>query len=80
MMISPESFIEQYRYEPYAKLLKVRDKLIAEIRYFEKHKDEPIELIVSPLPEVVYQCNLEYLAKMCGLISEKYNHEHVRGR
>lgn len=27
--------------------------------------------------EVIYQCNLEYLGKLCELISKKYNREFV---
>ena len=35
--------------------------------------------IVHPSPEVVYQSNLLYLAKICELINEKYNKECVWG-
>jgi len=79
MMISPEGFIQEYLDRSYIELLKVRDKLIVEIRYFEKHKSEPDELIIDPSPEVVYQCNLNYLSKICELISQKYNQEFVWG-
>ncbi len=79
MMISPEGFILEYLDRSYAELLKVRDKLIVEIRDFEKHKDEPGEIIMTPSPEVVYQCNLKYLSKICELISQKYNQEFVWG-
>ena len=73
MMISPECFISRYINNSYAELLSVRDELIDEICGFEKHKDEVKEIIIHPSPEVVYQCNLLYMAKLCELISEKYN-------
>lgn len=77
MMISPKGFIQDYIDKPYAELLCVRDELISEIRDFEKRKPNPTEIIMSPSPEVIYQCNLEYLGKLCELISEKYNREFV---
>lgn len=79
MMISPEGFIQEYLDRSYIELLKVRDKLIVEIRDFEKNKGEPGEIIMNPSPEVVYQCNLNYLSKICELISQKYNKEFVWG-
>ncbi len=79
MMISPESFIEQYNNKSYSELLLVRDKLLDDIRIFEKHGYCPEEVIVNPSPEVIYQCNLEYLGKLCELISKKYNQEYVWG-
>lgn len=76
-MISPESYILKYIDKPYEELLLVRDRLISHIRHFEKHKDEQEEVIICPSSEVAYQCNLEYLAKMCELIAKKYNQEFV---
>lgn len=77
MMISPEGFIQEYIDKPYAELLCVRDDLAAKIRDFEKCEINPTEIIMSPSPEVIYQCNLKYLGKLCELISEKYNREFV---
>lgn len=77
MMISPEGFIQEYIDKPYAELLCVRDDLIAKIRDFEKCKINSAEIIMSPSPEVIYQCNMEYLGKLCELISEKYKKEFV---
>ncbi len=36
MMISPKSFIEQYKGKTYEELIEVRDNLIREIQHFEK--------------------------------------------
>ena len=78
MMISPEGFIEEYRDKSYIELIQVRDELIEEIKTFEAGKDGTDEgWIISSSPEVRYQCNLQYLGKLCELISEKYNQEFV---
>lgn len=78
MMISPQSFINECKDKKYAQLIQIREGLLADIRYFEKHKDEADEeLIICPSPEVVYQMNLKYLGKVCELISDKYNDEFI---
>jgi len=77
MMVSPEVFIDEYREKTYTELVAVRDKLISEIKDFEMNKDNKNELMIMPSPEVVYQCNLTYLAKLCDLIAEKYNREFI---
>lgn len=72
MMISPGGFIEEYRDKKYKELLPVRDELIESIRAFEADTDRSGEgWMMHPSPEVIYQCNLEYLGKLCELISEK---------
>lgn len=79
MMISPEGFISQHRKDSYAELLVLRDELIADILRFE-HKEIPEEAwMVHPSPEVVYQCNLQYLARLCDFIADRYNSEYVWG-
>jgi hypothetical protein len=75
MMISPEGFISEYIDKSYRELLPVRDRLIREIRHYEKHNDDIADYIMSPSPEVVYSCNLLYLAKLCDLIAKKFNQE-----
>jgi len=54
-------------------------ELVEEIRAFEDHTYNPELEMIHPSPEVVYQCNLEYLGKLCELIAEKYNQEYVWG-
>lgn len=73
MMISPEVYIEKYRNKPYDELLLERDALLDEIRAFEKKAYDPELDMIHPSPEEVYQCNLEYLGRLCYLISYKYN-------
>ena len=75
MLTSPQSYIEELKNEPYEKLIKVRDKLIREIRHFEKHQEEMMneEEMLCPSPEVVYVWNLQALGHLCALMSERFN-------
>lgn len=77
MMISPESFVEVHKNKTYAELISVRDELLEEIYAFENHSYDHEMDEYDPSPEVIYQCNLEYLGKLCELISNKYNQEYV---
>ena len=79
MMMSPESFVFSHRKDSYEELLKVRDELIDDIRTFEKKQISPEVWMTKPSPEVIYQCNLEYLGKLCEYISERFNREFVNG-
>ena len=79
MMISPDMFVDRYRFMKYKELLPVRDELIKSIREFETKTYDPEMDRFFPSPEVQYQMHLEYLGKLCLLISEKYNEEIVRG-
>lgn len=80
MMISPESFIEEHKNKSYKELLAVWDELMSEIIAFEKDTDRlGEEWMIMPSLEVRYQCNLEYLGRLCQLIADKYNREYVWG-
>ena len=83
MMISPDTFIEPYRKADYKELIKARDKLITDIRKFEKKEmaDDRSgeEWRYAPSPEVKYQVHLEYLSALCALMQERYNEEYVWG-
>lgn len=74
MMISPQSYIEQQKEKSYEELVKERNRLIRDVRYFEKHMKELMENVyIHPSPEVKYQCRLEYLGELCKLLSEQFN-------
>lgn len=79
MMISPEEFIEEYKNKSYADLLSIRDEFLEKIRVFENHTYDSEMVVVHPSPEVVYQCNLKYMGKLCELISEKYSKQFLFG-
>ena len=77
-MIAPKSFVDEFEDESYEKLIKERDKLIREIRHFEKHREEIMnsdEEFISPSPDVIYQWNLDALSLLCMTISRKFNEE-----
>lgn len=79
MMISPEMFVELHKDKKYKDLLPVRDELINAIRVFETKIYDPKMDSICPAPEVIYQMHLQYLGKLCEIISEKYNKEFVWG-
>lgn len=77
MMISSEGFIEMIKDLSYAELIQEKNKLIAEIERFENGEIHTGERVIHPTPEVIYQCNLEYLSELCKLIVDKYQDEFV---
>ena len=78
MMISPENYEEERQDQPFEKLIAEGDALIKEIRLFEKHRDEMLrDISIDPSPEAVYLMNLEYLAKLCALLSQKYREKFL---
>lgn len=80
MMISPDGYIEELEDKSYINLLKERDLLIREICRFEKDKDcNGEEWMMCPSPNVIYQMNLQYLGRLCELISKVYNRDYVWG-
>ena len=79
-MISPNVFVDQYKDCKYEELLPIRDELLEDIKVFEQESDSQERMIVSPSPEVIYQCNLEYLSELLKLIAEKYREERDRAQ
>ena len=77
-MIDPEIFKESLRHESLEEIIKVRDRLIREIRRYERDGPEDTEIAMDPGPDVVYYCNLSYLSEICGLIQEKIHEEQER--
>ena len=79
MMISPEMFVAEYQDKKYKDLIPVRDELIKDIREFETQTYDPKMNAICPSPDVMYQMHLQYVGKLCELISEKYNKEYIWG-
>jgi hypothetical protein len=77
MMISPDTFIKEHVEDSYSELLQLRDELINEVRAFEQKTLPDQAWMMLPSPQVVYQCNLEYLGILCNYISKRYNQEFV---
>ena len=72
MMINPKTFRAQYEDASLDKIIKERDKLIREIRKYEKSKIPEEDYMMDPSPEVVYMMNNLYLAELCHLLYEKH--------
>ena len=80
-MISPEMYIEFIKDKSYTNLIEEREKLIKEIRQYEKDSTDKYTLIMTnPAPEVRYQMNLKYLAELCKLISNVYRRDYIYGK
>lgn len=77
MMSSPEEYIEFRKNKSYAELVEEKNKLIAEIKRFENGEIHTGTRVMNPTPEVIYQCNLEYLSVLCKMIVDKYRDEYV---
>ena len=72
MMIHPHTFRESLENLPLDKIIKERDKIIREIRRYEKGKIPEEDYCRCPSPETVYMMNNPYLAELCNLIYEKH--------
>lgn len=73
MMISPEHYRKIIKNYDLAKLRQKRDGLLAEIRRFENNEISLEEQMMAPSPDVIYQCNNEYLIQVIDLINQKFN-------
>ncbi len=70
-MIHPKEFKKAYENATMKEIIKERDKIIREIRRYEKGKIPEEEYCMIPSPEVVYRMNNTYLSELCYLIIEK---------
>ena len=73
MMISPETFVYEQQGKTYQELIKVRDKIIRELKKYEKGDVTLDEMLTTPSAHTRYICNLKYLSALCPLIAEKFN-------
>ena len=74
-MLDPKSVKESLRHASLTEIIKERDRIIREIRKYEKGKITEEEFYRDSGPDVVYYCNLSYLSEICGLIQEKIHEE-----
>ena len=83
MMISPQMFIDEVKEYPYDKLIKERNRLVKSLRDFEKSyfagDKSGDEWHWCPSPDVIYQCELEYLSALCEFMKEKFNRDYIWG-
>ena len=76
MMISPDSYIDEFKNKKYKELVVEKNKLLKEISDFENNNIPKVSYNINPSPDVIYQCNLLYLSKLCELIADKFNKEY----
>ena len=83
MMISPQVYIDEVKDYPYEKLIKERNKLVNSIKRFEKSyfagDRSGDEWHYCQSPDVVYQCELEYLSELSDFMQERFNKEFIWG-
>ena len=72
-MISPETYVEQYRNCTLKQCIDARDELIKELKEFELDPDYQGMILPSSLTQ--YKVSVEYLKALCDLIAEKVNQE-----
>ena len=73
MMMSPQSFKEEIKELSYEELVIERNKLIEALHKYEKGEITDFEKNIHPAPEVVYQCNNEYLIEITRLLNKIFN-------
>jgi len=80
-MISPRTFISQYKDCTYAELIEVRNELLRGILQFEADEKRGLrdkdEWLTIPNPQSGYQMDLEYLRELLAFMSEKYEDDPV---
>lgn len=79
MMISHETYKEGLAGMSVNELTALRDELVESVRRFEIGSSEEDGFVIDPDPEVVYQMELLYLARVCEALSEEYNRAVVWG-
>lgn len=83
MMISPETYAEQFKDASYEEMMEERDQLIRYLRKYEKLEKagdrSGNEWMVHPQPVVRYQVYMEYLSVLLKIMRDRYNEEYVHG-
>ena len=83
MMVSPQSYVDEFRHESFDKLIAERERLYKELKEIEKDvfdsERKSDAWRINPSPDVLYQMQLEYMAALCQFIAEKYQTEVVWG-
>lgn len=79
MMISPDTYKEGLAGMNVNELAARRDELVESVRRFESGDVGEGGFAMDPGPEVAYQVELLYLAKVCEALSEEYNRSVVWG-
>lgn len=82
MMIDTQQYVDNVKGYPYEKLIKERNRLVKSLKDFEKGwfagDKSGDEWYYCPSPDVVYQCELEYLSALCDFMNERFNNDYIR--
>lgn len=71
-MISLALFAETHKNLSLEELIRVRDELFGDVLLYENEGATEAQKFMEPGPEVIYWCNLQYLAITCQLMADKY--------
>ena len=74
MMISPETYVDGLRGEPYSQLIEERSRLIAcleELEDFFANPEPRDYVFICPSEDVQYKMTLEYLVALTRLMCER---------
>ena len=74
MMISPETFVDGLRGEPYSRLIEERRRLtvcLEELEDFSANPEPRGYVFICPSEDVQYKMGLEYLVALTRLMCER---------
>ena len=71
MMISPQTYVAQYKNCTLEQCIAARDELIEELKEFELNPVYDREATMLPTPMTQYSVQVDYLKELCDLIAQK---------
>lgn len=77
MLVDKEWYSESLKDASYEELIHERNVLIKELHIFENNRETISLFNVDPSPDVVYQCNNEYLIEVSKLINAKFKNRKM---
>ena len=69
MMMSPQTFVQEFKDKPVAYCIDARDNLIRELKTFEMNPDYEKDIYPSPLTK--YLVYVDYLKELSDVIAQK---------
>ena len=71
MMISPQTYVAQYKNCTLEQCVAARDELIEELKEFELDPVYDRDAMMLPTPMTQYSVQVDYLKELCDLIAQK---------
>ena len=78
MIVDPKEFRESLRHASLTDIIYERDRIISQMRKYERGKTPEEDFCRIPSPETEYYCNLSYLSEICDLIQERIQGEDIK--